>query len=257
MTLKEKREHLWSVRQRAAEIAEEWRAGILVRDLRARHRIGKLSLYAILLSQIPRQEYDRLTRQRRLERLRDHAAKFQPGNKRWKNRKRATGTKPLPVGTIRARRHRISHRVGRGRYRVGQRLFIKVALSRQPREKNWMLYSRWLWEKHHGPIPAGYRVVFRDGDRLHCEIGNLNLISEQDAARRIAGRCDTKERSRRGVATRRTQLEIRRRIEAARAQKQAQDQHNVEWEPDDDNDWSDEEAGCESLARQTHFGERP
>jgi hypothetical protein len=33
------------------------------------------------------------------------------------------------------------------------------------------------WVKANGPIPKGWLVAFRDGDKLNCEIGNLVLIS--------------------------------------------------------------------------------
>lgn len=37
---------------------------------------------------------------------------------------------------------------------------------------------RVTWEKHNGPIPKGYNVQFKDGDRLNCDdITNLYLIS--------------------------------------------------------------------------------
>lgn len=48
----------------------------------------------------------------------------------------------------------------------------------------WPLYNRWIWQQHHGPIPPGHLVVFKDGDRSHCEIGNLELIPLSENARR-------------------------------------------------------------------------
>jgi len=48
----------------------------------------------------------------------------------------------------------------------------------------------WLWEQVHGPVPAGCVVVFTDGDRGHCEIGNLELMTREELARmnQLAGR---------------------------------------------------------------------
>jgi HNH endonuclease len=43
--------------------------------------------------------------------------------------------------------------------------------------KVWPMYNRWLWEQHKGPIPPKHMVIFKDGDRSHCEIGNLELLS--------------------------------------------------------------------------------
>lgn len=41
-----------------------------------------------------------------------------------------------------------------------------------------------VWEEHNGPIPAGHIVVFRDGDRRHFDIDNLELISRAENMRR-------------------------------------------------------------------------
>ena len=42
---------------------------------------------------------------------------------------------------------------------------------------------RHVWEQAHGPIPKGYNVSFKDGDRTNCELQNLVLVSRKDAAR--------------------------------------------------------------------------
>lgn len=42
----------------------------------------------------------------------------------------------------------------------------------------WMLYNRYIWEKHNGPIPEGYVVAFRNGDTLDCRIDNLRLVTK-------------------------------------------------------------------------------
>lgn len=36
---------------------------------------------------------------------------------------------------------------------------------------------RWVWEQAHGPIPEGYCVKFKDGNRMNCSLDNLYLIS--------------------------------------------------------------------------------
>jgi hypothetical protein len=48
----------------------------------------------------------------------------------------------------------------------------------------WPLMHWREWEKHHGPIPTGHKVVFRDGNRAHCEINNLELITDAEMMRR-------------------------------------------------------------------------
>jgi hypothetical protein len=47
-----------------------------------------------------------------------------------------------------------------------------------------VLKHRWVWEQAHGAIPKGYNVMFVDGDRTNCALGNLRLVSRGDAARR-------------------------------------------------------------------------
>lgn len=48
----------------------------------------------------------------------------------------------------------------------------------------WPFLHRHTWEQHHGPIPKSHTVVFRDKDRSHCDIGNLECISRAELARR-------------------------------------------------------------------------
>lgn len=43
---------------------------------------------------------------------------------------------------------------------------------------------RLVWQEHHGPIPPGHVVVFRDRNRTNCAIENLELISRAELARR-------------------------------------------------------------------------
>lgn len=56
--------------------------------------------------------------------------------------------------------------------------YIRVA------KMKWMLLNRYLWEKHHGPIPANHLVAFKDGNNLNCSLENLFLLSRAANARR-------------------------------------------------------------------------
>lgn len=58
-------------------------------------------------------------------------------------------------------------------------ILIKVSM-----DCKMVLKHRWVWEQANGPIPKGYNIMFRDGNRLNCELSNLELISRQEAARR-------------------------------------------------------------------------
>ena len=55
---------------------------------------------------------------------------------------------------------------------------IKVEGQRQ------MVYKhRWTWEQHHGEIPTGMVVSFRNGIRTDCRIENLILLTRSELAR--------------------------------------------------------------------------
>lgn len=55
---------------------------------------------------------------------------------------------------------------------------IRIALGK------WVYLSRYNYEKHIGPIPPGHIVIYKDGDTMNCEPGNLALMSRADNARR-------------------------------------------------------------------------
>ncbi len=38
------------------------------------------------------------------------------------------------------------------------------------------LYHRWLWMKHHGPVPGGHELHHRNGDRGDNRIENLEVV---------------------------------------------------------------------------------
>lgn len=43
---------------------------------------------------------------------------------------------------------------------------------------NWKPEHRLLWIAAHGPIPDGHKLRFRDGDRTHVHLDNLELVSD-------------------------------------------------------------------------------
>lgn len=50
--------------------------------------------------------------------------------------------------------------------------------------RDWKNVHVLLWEEHHGPVPPGHIVVFRDRNRAHIEIDNLELITRAENMRR-------------------------------------------------------------------------
>ncbi|MFW5758393.1 MAG: HNH endonuclease [Bacteroidota bacterium] len=57
-------------------------------------------------------------------------------------------------------------------------IYIRVAKGK------WELLHRKIWEKHHGPIPKGYNVIFKDGNQANVDIENLELVSNQELMQR-------------------------------------------------------------------------
>lgn len=45
---------------------------------------------------------------------------------------------------------------------------------------NWRFVHVLVWEEHHGPIPDGHAVIFRDGDKANLRIENLALVSRAE-----------------------------------------------------------------------------
>lgn len=45
---------------------------------------------------------------------------------------------------------------------------------------NWEFIHRRVWEDAHGPIPSGYRIWWKDGNRENCALENLQILSGAD-----------------------------------------------------------------------------
>lgn len=46
----------------------------------------------------------------------------------------------------------------------------------------WEFLHRAVWEEHKGPVPDGMIVMFKDGNKQNCDIGNLMLVSRGEIA---------------------------------------------------------------------------
>lgn len=42
---------------------------------------------------------------------------------------------------------------------------------------------RYVWEQHNGVIPKGHIIRFKDGDKMNCEIGNLEMVTKAENLR--------------------------------------------------------------------------
>ena len=63
--------------------------------------------------------------------------------------------------------------VGTERVNIEGYLEIKTADPSQ-----WKLKQRHVWQLNNGPIPNGYNIRFKDGDKLNCDIDNLLMVSD-------------------------------------------------------------------------------
>jgi hypothetical protein len=51
------------------------------------------------------------------------------------------------------------------------------------RRKRIVYLHHLVWERAHGPIPAGHKLAFRDGNHLNCALENLELLTNSDQVR--------------------------------------------------------------------------
>ena len=85
---------------------------------------------------------------------------------------------------------------GRGQFRKGNRPHTWVPIGHERVSKDGILERKvtdagpakdhfrsvhsLIWEEHHGPMPEGHVVRFRDGDRTNFDITNLELVSRAE-----------------------------------------------------------------------------
>ena len=65
------------------------------------------------------------------------------------------------------------------------RLFMKISNKKGNRKKrtyheNWVEKPKYIWEQANGPVPKGYEVCFKDGNKLNCELSNLYLATHSE-----------------------------------------------------------------------------
>lgn len=65
--------------------------------------------------------------------------------------------------------------IGTEKFRVSDHYWwVKVA------ERKWELKHRVVWERHHGPIPRGMLIGFRDGNPHNFDIENLQMLTRAE-----------------------------------------------------------------------------
>lgn len=109
------------------------------------------------------------------------SSRFQAGHKTWnkgmKGLQLSDGRGQFKPGTVPPNRKP----VGTIRKNTDGYLDVKVA----PGKNKWVALHRWNWKLAHGEYPpAGMALVFKDGNRLNCDIGNLELIDRRELMNR-------------------------------------------------------------------------
>ena len=51
------------------------------------------------------------------------------------------------------------------------------------RQGYWVRKAAWVWAQTHGPIPAGHRIIHRDGDFRNCEPDNIECVPKDVVTR--------------------------------------------------------------------------
>ena len=110
------------------------------------------------------------------------AHRFQPGQVVWNKGKAfpasgRSGETQFKTGSAPANRLPVGHiRINSDGYKD-----IKTA----PGMRKWVPLHRWNWKQAHGEYPArDMALAFRDGNRMNCELTNLELISRGDLMKR-------------------------------------------------------------------------
>jgi hypothetical protein len=71
-----------------------------------------------------------------------------------------------------------------GYERLSRDGYIEVKIAMRPGDAkdghNFVGKHRLVWEKAHGPIPDGHKIIFLDGDKQNCNIENLALVSNAE-----------------------------------------------------------------------------
>lgn len=69
-----------------------------------------------------------------------------------------------------------------GSERINERGFVEVKVARDNKHRDYfVLKHHQLWEQANGPIPKGSVLIFLDGDKTHCTLDNLQLVTKPEA----------------------------------------------------------------------------
>lgn len=119
---------------------------------------------------------------------RGRLTRFQPGQAAWNK-----GTQFRPGGRCQETQFKKGHRGGRalevyqpiGTERINKDGYLERKINDgMPLQKRWRAVHLLVWEAANGPLPAGHAVVFKDGDKTHIALDNLECITRAELMRR-------------------------------------------------------------------------
>jgi len=114
--------------------------------------------------------------------------RFTRGHQAWNK-----GTRYLPGGRAAETQFKKGHRGGRalevykpiGAERISKDGYLQRKINNDmPFQKRWRGVHILVWEAANGPLPKGHAVVFRDGNKQHINISNLELVTRAELMRR-------------------------------------------------------------------------
>jgi len=118
------------------------------------------------------------------------ACRFRPGHAPANKGLRRPGYAPGRMASTQFRKGQISGNAAKiwkplwsDRISKDGYLEIKVR-ERNGLHGNWVGAHILIWEDKHGPIPRGHKLAFKDGNKAHVALGNLELISNAEMMRR-------------------------------------------------------------------------
>lgn len=104
---------------------------------------------------------------------------------------------------------------------------VKVSDDRTHHSRfNWRFVHRLVWEEHHGPVPKGHVIAFKNGDKLDTRIENLELVTKVEWINRhrmhkLYPKRITKMIHAKAALTRRINREEKRREEQSRGSQES------------------------------------
>lgn len=93
-----------------------------------------------------------------------------------KGRKMSEYISPRGIENIRRAQFKKGHKPHNTKWDYYERTTLDGYVEIRIAKDNFQLKHRWLWEQAHGPIPKGWVVVFKDGNRQNICLQNLELI---------------------------------------------------------------------------------